>query len=145
MFRKCSEFGAHNNSETMLMPTEWSTTNKLHRTNKTVQGNLLHDYEQKFANLPYYLQWINCAPMQVSRRLTAFHRPLDDAEFDKLGGSCREYTHFETTHYIIQSERIPIQKNGQSGGTKSPKRGPFPSWMTDRLPDLRVLPGHWSQ
>ena len=28
---------------------------------------------------------------------------------------------------------------------KSPKRGPFPSWKTDRLPDLRVLPGHRSQ
>ena len=28
---------------------------------------------------------------------------------------------------------------------KSPKRWPFPSWKTDRLPDLRVLPGHWSQ
>ena len=28
---------------------------------------------------------------------------------------------------------------------KAPKRGPFPSWKTDRLPDLRVLPGHWSQ
>ena len=27
---------------------------------------------------------------------------------------------------------------------KSPKRGPFLS-RTDRLPDLRVLPGHWSQ
>ena len=26
---------------------------------------------------------------------------------------------------------------------KSPKRGPFPSRKTDRLPDLRVLPGHW--
>ena len=28
---------------------------------------------------------------------------------------------------------------------KASKRGPFPSWKTDRLPDLRVLPGHWSQ
>ena len=28
---------------------------------------------------------------------------------------------------------------------KTPKRGPFPSCKTDRLPDLRVLPGHWSQ
>ena len=28
---------------------------------------------------------------------------------------------------------------------KAQKRGPFPSWQTDRLPDLRVLPGHWSQ
>ena len=30
-------------------------------------------------------------------------------------------------------------------GTKSPKRGPFPSWKTDRLPDLRIILGHWSQ
>ena len=28
---------------------------------------------------------------------------------------------------------------------KAPKRGPFPSRKTDRLPGLRVLPGHWSQ
>ena len=27
---------------------------------------------------------------------------------------------------------------------KTKKRGPFPSWKTDRLPDLRVLPGNWS-
>ena len=27
-------------------------------------------------------------------------------------------------------------KNGQSGGTKSPKRGPLPSWKTDCSPDL---------
>ena len=23
-------------------------------------------------------------------------------------------------------------------------QGPFPSWKTDRFPDLRVFPGHWS-
>ena len=28
---------------------------------------------------------------------------------------------------------------------KAQKRGPLPSWKTGRLPDLRVLPGHWSQ
>ena len=28
---------------------------------------------------------------------------------------------------------------------KAQKRGPFPLRKTDRLPDLRVLPGHWSQ
>ena len=28
---------------------------------------------------------------------------------------------------------------------KAQKSGPFPSWKTDRLLDLRVLPGHWSQ
>ena len=38
-----------------------------------------------------------------------------------------------------------IQKKNQSGGTKGPEAGPFPSWKTDRLLDLRLLPGHWSQ
>ena len=28
---------------------------------------------------------------------------------------------------------------------EGPEAGPFPSWQTDGLPDLRVLPGHWSQ
>ena len=28
---------------------------------------------------------------------------------------------------------------------KGPEAGPFPSRQADRLPDLRVLPGHWSQ
>ena len=32
-----------------------------------------------------------------------------------------------------------FKKKGQSGGTKSTKRGPFPSWKTDRLPDLRPI------
>ena len=39
----------------------------------------------------------------------------------------------------------PRQEKGQSGGNESPKRGSFPSRKTDRLLDLRVLPGHWSQ
>ena len=40
---------------------------------------------------------------------------------------------------------IQYKKKGQSGGTKSPKRGPFPSRKTDRSLDLRVLPEHGSQ
>ena len=38
-----------------------------------------------------------------------------------------------------------FKKKGQSGGTESPTRGPLSPRKTDRLPDLRVLPGHWSQ
>ena len=38
-----------------------------------------------------------------------------------------------------------FKKKGQSGGTKSPKRGPLSPRKADRIPDLRVLPGHWSQ
>ena len=36
-----------------------------------------------------------------------------------------------------------FKKNGQSGGTESPERGPFFSWNKDRLLNLRSLPGHW--
>ena len=41
--------------------------------------------------------------------------------------------------------KYPIQKKNQSGGTKGPEAGLFPSRKTDCLPDLRVLPGHRSQ
>ena len=36
-----------------------------------------------------------------------------------------------------------LKKKTQSGGTKDPVARPFPSRKSDRLPDLRVLPGHW--
>ena len=56
----CSEstgkFVAQKNSETTVMPTDLSTTNKKPRTNETVQGNLLHTCERKFANLRDHLQ-----------------------------------------------------------------------------------------
>ena len=32
--------------------------------------------------------------------------------------------------------KFTLQKKNQSGGMKSPKRGPFLSWKTDCLPDL---------
>ena len=58
---------------------------------------------------------------------------------------------FEVLHARIASALNKIIHNSnfnrrnQSGGTKSPETGPFPSWKTNRLPDLRVLPGYWSQ
>ena len=38
-----------------------------------------------------------------------------------------------------------FKKKNQSGGTKGPEAGPFPSQKADCLLDLRILPGHWSQ
>ena len=38
-----------------------------------------------------------------------------------------------------------FKKKNQSGGTKGPEAGPFPSRQTDCLLDLRILSGHWSQ
>ena len=42
---------------------------------------------------------------------------------------------------VIQNSHF--KKKGQSGGTKSPKRGPFPSRKTDRFHGLRLLSSHW--
>ena len=36
-----------------------------------------------------------------------------------------------------------FKKENQSGGTKGPEAGQFPSRQTDCLLDLRSLPGHW--
>ena len=38
-----------------------------------------------------------------------------------------------------------FKKEIRSGGTKGPERGPFPSWQTNCLLDLRSLPGHWER
>ena len=68
---KCSEGTerpeAPNDSETMVMPTELTTTNQTPPTDERVHGDLLRDYVQTFANLSVHLKWPNCAPMQVSR------------------------------------------------------------------------------
>ena len=59
-------------------PTELSTTNKTPRTNDTVQGNLLHDYEQKFAILPDHLRLIKlCSNVGITKTVTktVFHDP----------------------------------------------------------------------
>ena len=42
-------------------------------------------------------------------------------------------------HHSQFKRRISLEEQ------KSPERGPLPPRKTDRLPDLRVLPGHWSQ
>ena len=37
-----------------------------------------------------------------------------------------------------------FKRKNQSGGTKGPEAGPFPSRQADCLLDLRLLPGHWN-
>ena len=48
--------------------------------------------------------------------------------------------HWTESSIILNSRERSVWRH-----KKAQKRGPFPSWKTDRLPDLRVLPGHWSQ
>ena len=42
------------------------------------------------------------------------------------------------THNSHFKRRVSLEE-------QNPKTGPFPSRKTDRLLDLRALPGHWSQ
>ena len=43
---------ANENLESMVIPTEFPTANAFSQTDAEVQGNLLREYEQKFAELP---------------------------------------------------------------------------------------------
>ena len=44
--------GAEDKSVIMVVPTDLSTTTKPLLTNEPVQGDLLREYDRKFANLP---------------------------------------------------------------------------------------------
>ena len=89
----CSErtrkLGAQKNTETMVTPTELSTTNKTPRTNEAVQGDMLHDCERKFANLPDHLQLITlcfqCRYHEDRGEVTALHDPRR-CGFGQIGG-----------------------------------------------------------
>ena len=92
---RTGEFVTQDNAETTVIPTELSTTNKSPQTDDNVQGNLLHDCEQQFAILPDHLQLIKVrSNVDITKTVARgqFFTTLDDAELDKLGGSCREYT-----------------------------------------------------
>ena len=80
---------AQNNSETIVIPTGLSMTNK------TLKGNLPHDYEQNFANLPDHLQLIKlCSNGGITKTVAKGQdfTTRDDAELDKLVDSCREFS-----------------------------------------------------
>ena len=118
LFSENRKLVAQNNSETMVMPTELSTTNKTPRTNEKVQGNLLHDYERKFANLPDHLQLIKlCSNVGITKTVAKgqYFTTLDDAELDKLGGWLMSRVHFTSRQLIIQSERMdPLEHEDRS-------------------------------
>ena len=76
---------------------------------------------------------------------------VDDLKSSRSIQGCTHFPNFEVLDAKIASAlnkdhpEFLLQEEGQSGGTESPKRGPVSVRKTDRLPDLRVLPGHWSQ
>ena len=98
-FSGCSErtgkFVAQDSPETTVIPTELTTTNKTPRTDEKVQGNLLHAYERKLAHLQGHLQLIKmCSNEGITKTVAKgqYFTTLGDAELDKLGSSCREFS-----------------------------------------------------
>ena len=72
--------------------------------------------------------------LKTSRSIRGTHQPNLEVLDARIASALNRIIH--NSHF---------KRKGQSGGTKSQKREPFPSRKTDRLLDLRVLPGHWSQ
>ena len=86
---------ALDNLETVVLPPEVSTTDQIFPTDAGVQGNLVLEYEQKFANLPEHLQLTKlCSNAGLAKTVEKgqYLTTLDDTELDRLKGSCREYT-----------------------------------------------------
>ena len=71
--------------------------------------------------------------LKSSRSVRGTHGP----EFEVLDAKIAS-----ALNRIIHNTRV--KKKVSLEEQKSSKRRPFPSRKTDRLPDLRVLPGDWS-
>ena len=113
---------AQNKSETLVMPTESSTTHNPPRTNEKVQGNVLRDHEQKFATIPDHLHLIKlCSNASIVKTVAKgqYFLTLDDAELDNLGGSCREYTQLrdDTSSKVIGWIRGNTKIGPSTGGS----------------------------
>ena len=63
--------------------------------------------------------------LKSSRSIRGIHGPNFEVFDAKIASPLNRITH-----------NTQFKKKGQSGGNKSSKRGPFPSWKTDCLPDL---------
>ena len=86
---------AEDKSETMVAPTDLSTTNNPLLTNEQARGDLLREYKRKFANLPDDLPLINlCSGAGFMKTVARgqYFLTMNETELAKLDGSCREYT-----------------------------------------------------
>ena len=82
---------AAENLESLVIPTEFSTANQILQTGPEVQGNLLREYEQKFADLPEQEKLTKlCSNAGFSKNIERrqFFMTLDDDTLDKFMGSC---------------------------------------------------------
>ena len=84
------------------MPTELSTTNNTPQTNENLQGNLLQNYEQKFANLPYHLQPTKiCSNVGITKTVPIGHNftTLDGAELENWDAHVESFLFLKPIHH----------------------------------------------
>ena len=96
------------------MPPEVSTTDQISPTDARVQGNLLREYDQKFANILEHLQLTKfCSNAGLTKTVERRHyfTTLADTELDRLKGSYREYT-------LLGSDQSSQLKGWIRGNTK---------------------------
>ena len=72
--------------------------------------------------------------LKSSSSVRGIRMPDFEVLYARIASALNRIIH--NTHF---KRRISLEEQ------KGSKRGPFPPRKTDRLPDLRVLPGHWSQ
>ena len=79
----------------MAVPTEFPSTNPKSQTDAEIQGNLLREYEQKFAELPEQQKLTKlCSNAGFSKNTDKgqFFITLDEEGLEDVKTSCREYT-----------------------------------------------------
>ena len=96
---------------------------------------LVHNFSPKLCQGSKKWRWLD--PWVISN-LRVLSEDLVEQTFELLDSRIAS-----ALNKIIQSTRF--KKKSQSGGNENSKRGAFPQRKTDRLPDVRVLPGHWGQ
>ena len=79
----------------MVIPTEFPIAHRTSQTDVEVQGNLLREDEQKFAELPEQEKLTKlCSNAGFSKNIEKGHFFItrDDDALNDMKGSCREYT-----------------------------------------------------
>ena len=103
--RSTGKPAANENLESMGIPTEFPTANPFSQTDAEVQGNLLREYEQRFAELPEQQKLTKlCSNAVFSKNIEKgqLFITLDDDAPDDMNGSCREYT----LPHSVESSRV---------------------------------------
>ena len=105
---------ANGNLGSMVIPTEFPAANPISQTDADVQGSLLREYDQKFAELPEQQKLTKlCSNAGFSKIIGKgqFFITLDEEGPDEMKTSYREYS-------LLRSDESPRVRGWIRGNTK---------------------------